>query len=123
MKASVEFYNKIAEHHDAIRQICKNELIAMKDAFCKHEYVDLHSRRQPGDETYFEYRVVGGLFVDAGYGGAQVLAVRYYVVEDEWTVVLMNHDGTAIMDELTIDQLNIAELIEFVSLLKRELFD
>lgn len=123
MKASVEFYNKIAVHHDAIKQICKNEMTAMKDAFCKHEYVDLHSRRQPGDETYFEYRVVGGLFVDAGYGGAQVLAVRYYVVEDEWTVVLMNHDGTAIMDEFTIDQLNIAELIEFVALLKRELFD
>lgn len=123
MKASAEFYNKIAVHHDAIRQICKDELSAMKEPFYKHERVELHSRNHPGDETYFEYKNLCNYIVTSGGSGHKVCAVRYYINEEEWTVVVANDDGAGVWDVLCVEYLNIAELMEVVALLKRELFD
>ena len=123
MKQSSEFYKEIAVHHDAIRQICKNELTAMKDAFCKHEYVELFVSNHPDGETYFEYKNLCNFIATSDGSGHKVCAVRYYINEEEWAVVVANDDGAGIWDIFCVEYLNIAELMEVVALLKRELFD
>lgn len=128
MKASAEFYNKIAVHHDAIKKICKDELTAMKEPFCKHEYVNMktHSLHPIGTERldkHFEHRVfTNGFWILQSGAAYMVTAVRHYIYEDEWSVVVRNEEGT-VCDEISVDYLSIAEKIELVMLLKRELFD
>lgn len=123
MKASEEFYNKIAEHHDAIRQICKDELSAMKEPFYKHDRVELLVSSRPDGESYFEYKNLCNFIVTSDGSGHKVCAVRYYINEEEWTVVVANDDGAGVWDVFCVEYLNISELMEVVALLKRELFD
>lgn len=121
MKTSSEFYKEISIHHDAIRQICKNELTAMKEPFCKHECVELIVSNHPDGESYFEYKNLCNFIATSDGDGHKVCAIRHYIYEDEWTLMVKSQNGT--YDEVCASQLKASDMIELVSLLKRELFN
>jgi hypothetical protein len=122
MKSIAEFKKETSEHTMVIRELCKQELTAMKNSFCKNEFVNLLVPKRPTDEYYFEYNVFPTTFwIAFGDGGYRVCAVRHYIYEDEWTLMVKSQNGT--YDEVCASQLKASDLIELVSLLKRELFN
>ena len=123
MKTIAEFYKEIAVHHDAIRQICKQELTAMRDDFCKNEFVNLLVPNSPTGEYFCEYNVISSVVrINGGDALFTVRAVRHYLDENEWTVIGY-HEGTGICEEICVEYMCVSDMIEIVALLKRELFN
>lgn len=125
MKSIAEFRKETSEHTMAIRELCKQELTAMRDGFCKNEFVNLLVPNKPTDEQeYFcEYNVNSSVVkVNGGDALYTVRAVRHYLDENEWTVIGFQEE-TKIYEEMCVEYMCVSDMIEIVSLLKRELFN
>ena len=123
MKTIAEFRKETSEHTMAIRELCKQELTAMRDNFCKNEFVNLLVPNRPTDDYSCIYNVISSVVkVNGGDSLYTVQAVRHYLDENEWTVIGYN-EGTGIYEEICVEYMCVSDMIEIVSLLKRELFN
>lgn len=123
MKTILEFRKETSEHTMAIRTLCKEELTAMRDDFCKNEFVNLFVPKRPTGEYFCEYNVISSVVrVNGGDSLYTVRAVRHYLDENEWTVIGY-HEGTGICEEMCVEYMCVSDMIEIVALLKRELFN
>ena len=122
MKTIEEFKKETFEHIMAIRELCKQELTAIRDDFCKNEFVNLFVPNKPTSKYFCEYSVLtSGVKINGGHSLYKVRAVRYYFEENEWTVV--GYEETGIYEEICIKYMCADDMIKIVSLLKRELFN
>ena len=104
------------------KRLCKEELKAMSEHFCKHKEVEL--KHEPDCYPYFEYKLGSKLLINRGIDALyNVIAVRYYADEDEWTVMTAYIKDLDYMDELCVEDLTIQTKIELIMLLKNELFE
>ena len=123
MKTISEFRKETSEHTPAIRTLCKEELTAMRDDFCKIEFVNLFVPNSPTGEYICEYNVISSVVkVNGGDSLYTVRAVRHYLDENEWTVIGFREE-TKICEEMCGEYMCVSDMIEIVSLLKRELFN
>lgn len=123
MKTIAEFRKETSEHTMAIRTLCMEELTAMRDAFCKNEFVNLLVPNSPTGEYFCEYNVITTVVkVNGGDSLYTVKAVRHYLDENEWTVIGL-HEANKICEEMCVEYMCVSDMIEIVSLLKRELFN
>ena len=123
MKTIAEFKKETSEHTMAIRTLCKEELTAMRDDFCKNEFVNLLVPNKPTDEYSCIYNVISCVVkVNGGDSLYTVQAVRYYLDENEWTVIGFQEE-TKMYEEMCVEYMCVSDMIEIVSLLKRELFN
>lgn len=123
MKTISEFRKETSEHTMAIRELCKQELTAMRDDFCKNEFVNLFVPNSPTGEYFCEYNVLTSVSkVNGGDSLYTVRAVRHYLDENEWTVIGFQEE-TKICEEMCVEYMCVSDMIEIVSLLKRELFN
>lgn len=120
MKSLSEFLEEISEIiDDSIKKlVCKIELRKMKRDFCKHEKV----KKIPwGYFQYFEYIFLTRDFViSQNSKDIFVYGVRYWDDANEWFIAGRDKDGYE--KEISISRLKASEFVEFVSILKRELF-
>lgn len=123
MKTISEFRKETSEHTMAIRTLCKEELTAMRDDFCRNEFVNLFVPNSPTGEYFCEYNVITSVSkVNDGDSLYTVRAVRHYLDENEWTVIGFQEE-TKICEEICVEYMCVSDMIEIVSLLKRELFN
>lgn len=123
MKTIAEFRKETSEHTMAIRELCKEELTAMRDDFCKNEFVNLFVPNSPTGEYFCEYNVISSVVrVNGGDALYTVRAVRHYLDENEWTVIGFQEE-TKMYEEMCVEYMCVSDMIEIVSLLKRELFN
>ena len=119
MKTLKEFTEDINMHNDDVsimRLLCRCELKAMKNAFCKHQDVSVVDN---GHFPHFEYQVRN---IDFRINGCLVVAVRYYADENEWTLIIGEVEKGHIVDEICVHDTNIEHMIELITVLKQELF-
>jgi hypothetical protein len=123
MKTISEFKKETSEYITAIRALCKEELTAMRDDFCKNEFVNLLVPNRPTDEYSCVYNVISSVVkVNGGDSLYTVQAVRHYLDENEWTVIGFQEE-TKNCEEMCVEYMCVSDMIEIVSLLKRELFN
>lgn len=123
MKTIAEFKKETSEYITAIRSLCKEELTAMRDDFCKNEFVNLFVPNSPTGEYFCEYNVISSVVrVNGGDSLYTVRAVRHYLDENEWTVIGFQEE-TKNCEEMCVEYMCVSDMIEIVSLLKRELFN
>lgn len=123
MKTILEFRKETSEHTMAIRELCKQELTAMRDDFCKNEFVNLFVPKRPTGEYFCEYNVITSVVkVNGGDSLYTVRAVRHYLDENEWTIIGFREE-TKMCEEMCVEYMCVSDMIEIVSLLKRELFN
>ena len=102
MKTISEFRKETSEHTMAIRELCKQELTAMRDDFCKNEFVNLHVPNNPTGEYFCEYNIISSVVrVNGGDSLYTVRAVRHYLDENEWTVIGFQEE-TKICEEMCV---------------------
>ena len=121
MKSLSEFLEDIVEiADDSIKKlICKIELRKMKRNFCRHEKV----KKIPcGYFQYFEYIFLTKDFIISQINSKDIFVygVRYWDDANEWFIAGRNKDGYE--KEISLSKLRASEFIEFVAILKRELF-
>ena len=121
MKLLSEFLEDIVEiADDSIKKlICKIELRKMKRDFCSHEKV----KKIPcGYFQYFEYIFLTKDFIISQINSEDIFAygVRYWDDANEWFIAGRNKDGYE--KEISLSRLRASEFVEFVAILKRELF-
>lgn len=121
MKLLSEFLEDIVEiADDSIKKlICKIELRKMKRNFCRHEKV----KKIPcGYFQYFEYIFLTKDFIISQINSEDIFAygVRYWDDANEWFIAGRNKDGYE--KEISLSRLRASEFVEFVAILKRELF-
>ena len=120
MKSLSEFLEEISEIiDDSIKKlVCKIELRKMKRDFCSHEKV----KKIPwGYFQYFEYIFLTHDFViSQNSKDIFVYGVRYWDDANEWFIAGRDKDGYE--KEISLSRLKASEFVEFVSILKRELF-
>ena len=106
-------------HNDDVaimRMLCRCELRAMKNEFCKHNDVKMV---QNGNFPHFEYQIQT---IGFKINKCMVVAVRYYADENEWTLVIGEVDRNHITREICVNNTNIEHMIELITVLKQELF-
>lgn len=108
------FLKEISEHIGSIKNLCMDELTAMKYDFCHHAGVHL----KQNIDTYFEYHIQNNMLWVSGH---MATAIRYYAYEDEWILATQNQDGEE-MDEICAADIGIEDEIELVTFLKQELY-
>lgn len=124
MKSSPNFLMDILACLEPAKQLCKEELKAMSEDFCKHKEVELKYESQNCEYPYFEYTLGSNLFINRGFNSMyKVCSVRYYADENEWTVMTTYTNDLDYIDELCVEDLNIQTKIELIMLLKNELFN
>lgn len=111
-----DLLKEISEHIGAIKNLCMDELTAMKYDFCHHAGV--HLKRDNCVVTYFEYHIQNNMLWVSGH---MVTAIRYYAYDDEWILATQSQDGEE-MDEICAADIGIEEKIELVIFLKQELY-
>jgi hypothetical protein len=120
MKSLSEFLEEISEIiDDSIKKlVCKIELRKMKRDFCRHEKV----KKIPwGYFQYFEYIFLTHDFViSQNQKDIFVYGVRYWDDANEWFIA--GRDKGGYEKEISLSRLKASEFVEFVSILKRELF-
>ena len=120
MKSLSEFLEEISEIiDDSIKKlVCKIELRKMKRDFCKHEKV----KKIPwGYFQYFEYIFLTHDFIiSQKTKDIFVYGVRYWDDANEWFIA--GRDKGGYENEISLSRLKASEFVEFVSILKRELF-
>jgi hypothetical protein len=119
MKTLKEFTEDINMHNDDVsimRLLCRCELKAMKNAFCKHQDVSVVDN---GQFPHFEYQVRN---IDFRINGCLVVAVRYYADENEWALIIGEVKHGHIVDEICVNDTNIEHMIELITVMKQELF-
>lgn len=122
MRTLLDFSQEIVNLTSAIRKQCKDELTAMREAYCKHKYIELIESDH--EYPYFQHWTRNDDFkINTGNSVCDVCAVRYYPDEDEWCLMLKTLDGYHIEDEVCVEDLNISELIDFVYMLKVDVFN
>lgn len=120
MKTLLEFTKDIQMHSDDIsimRVLCRCELTAMKNAFCKHKDIKMV---QNGYFPHFEYQIQT---IDFKINNCMVVDVRYYADENEWTLIIGEVDREHISTEVCVNDINIEQMVELITVLKRELFN
>ena len=121
MKSLSEFLEDIVEvADDSIKKlVCKIELRKMKRNFCRHEKV---KKIQCGYFQYFEYIFLTKDFIISQINSEDIFAygVRYWDDANEWFIAGRDKDGYE--KEISLSRLKASEFVEFVSILKRELF-
>ena len=120
MKSSPIFLMDMLACLEPAQQLCKEELKAMSEHFCKHKEVEL---KYDDCYPYFEYKLGENLLINRGFNSMyKICTVRYYADEDEWTIMTAYIKDLDFIDELCVDDLNIQTKIELIMLLKNELF-
>ena len=121
MKSLSEFLEDIVEvADDSIKKlICKIELRKMKRDFCKHEKVQ---KIPCGYFQYFEYNFLTHDFIISQINSEDIFVygVRYWDDANEWFIAGRDKDGYE--KEISPSRLGASEFVEFVTILKRELF-
>ena len=122
MKSLSDFLEDIVDvADDSIKRlICKIELRKMKLDFCRHEKV----KKIPCSYFhYFEYNFLTHDFIISQINSEDVFVygVRYWDDANEWLLVGRNKDGYE--KEISISKLGTSVFVEFISILKRELFN
>ena len=120
MKTLLEFTKDIQMHSDDVsimRILCRCELTAMKNAFCKHIDVKVVNNEC---FPYFEYQI---RTIDFKINKCMVVDVRYYADENEWTLIIGEIDREHISTEVCVNDINIEQMVELITVLKRELFN
>jgi hypothetical protein len=113
LKEFTEYINMVNDDVAIMRMLCRCELRAMKDAFCKHQNVC------PIDNG-FEYQIQT---IDFRINKCLVVAVRYYSDKNKWNLVIGEVDRNHISREICANDTNIEHMVELITVLKHELFD
>lgn len=120
MKTLLEFTKDIQMHSDDIsimKMLCRCELAVMKNAFCKHRDIKVVNNE---GFPYFEYQI---RTIDFKINNCMVVDVRYYADENEWTLIIGEVDREHISTEVCVNDINIEQMVELITVLKRELFN
>jgi hypothetical protein len=117
LKEFTEYINMVNDDVAIMRMLCRCELRAMKNDFCKHKDVKMV---QNGHFPYFEYQIQT---IDFRINKCMVVAVRYYADENKWTLIIGEVDRNHISREICANDTNIENMVELITVLKHELFD
>jgi hypothetical protein len=117
LKEFTEYINMVNDDVAIMRMLCRCELRAMKNDFCKHIDVKVV---QNGYFPYFEYQIQT---IDFKINNCMVVDVRYYADENKWTLIIGEIDREHIYTEVCVNDINIEQMVELITVLKRELFN
>ena len=117
LKEFTEYINMVNDDVAIMRMLCRSELRAMKNDFCKHIDVKVVENEC---FPYFEYQI---RTIDLKINNCMVVDVRYYADENEWTLIIGEVDRYHISSEVCVNDISIEHMIELITVLKRELFN
>lgn len=117
LKEFTEYINMVNDDVAIMRMLCRCELRAMKNDFCKHKDVKVVDN---GYFPHFEYQIQT---IDFRINKCMVVDVRYYADENEWTLIIGDIDRGHISTEVCVNDINIEHMVELITVLKRELFN
>ena len=117
LKEFTEYINMVNDDVAIMRMLCRCELRAMKNDFCKHKDVKVVDN---GYFPHFEYQIQT---IDFRINKCMVVDVRYYADENEWTLIIGEIDREHISTEVCVNDINIEHMVELITVLKRELFN
>lgn len=125
MKTLTEFFDDLKILTEAIRLLCKQELSAMKEHFCKSNLVKAYNRKSfDRTYTYYEYHLnIDNFKIKSNKERYSAIAVRYYDDKDIWTIICEGKGDYYTIEVIDLDDMDSAEeMADFVTLLKMELY-
>lgn len=100
------------------KKMCMSKMSDLTNDFCQSEKVKLNGVNE-GEEPFFEYKINDlktWLYIRIEYNIYLVSAVRYYINENEWILMINNLSGEP-YDEICVNLLNVDEMLDLITIL------
>lgn len=107
---------QIESQIELTKKMCMSKMSDLSNDFCHSKVVNMNNN---GEEPFFEYKINDlktCLYIRIEYNIYLASAVRYYINENEWMLIINNHSGEP-YDEICVDRLNVDEMLDLITIL------